>query len=67
VGLRKLEKGRGFELFQEKQRLEYVPGAAGAEAAKLEKFSDGSRTQIQWLPDVARADFCITLGIKLLT
>jgi hypothetical protein len=34
-----------------------VPGAAGAEAAKLEKFSDGSGTQIQWLPDVARADF----------
>jgi hypothetical protein len=63
--LRTLEKAPG-ELFQGKQvnevnrpegRPEFVPGEAVAEAAKLKKFSDAGRTQIQWLPDVGRADF----------
>jgi hypothetical protein len=50
-------KKLGGSSFFKGSRPEFVPGAASAEAAKLKKFSDGSRTQIQWLPDVARADF----------
>jgi hypothetical protein len=46
-----------------RRRLEFEPGLAGAEAAKLNKFSDASGTQIQWLPDAARTDFSITSGI----
>jgi hypothetical protein len=34
MALRKLEKAREFELFQEKQRPEFVPGAAGAEGQR---------------------------------
>jgi hypothetical protein len=37
-----------------RRRPEFEPGAAGAEAAKLFKFSDAGRTQIQWLSDAAQ-------------
>ena len=37
-----------------RRRPEFGPGVAGAEAAKLEKFSDAGGTQIQWLPDAGR-------------
>ena len=40
-----------------RRRPEFEPGIAGAEAAKLNKFSDAGGTQIQWLPDAARTDF----------
>jgi hypothetical protein len=40
-----------------RRRPEFVPGLAGAEAAKLKKFSDAVETQIQWLPDDARTNF----------
>jgi hypothetical protein len=54
---RHLKKLQGSSFFKRSSAPEFVSGAAGAEAAKLEKFSDGSRTQIQRLPDVVRADF----------
>jgi hypothetical protein len=38
------------------KRLEFVPGFAGVEAAKLKKFSDADGTQSQWLPDAGRTD-----------
>jgi hypothetical protein len=46
-----------------RRRPEFEPGPAGAEAAKLNKFSDAGGTQIQWLPDAGRTDFSITSGI----
>jgi hypothetical protein len=48
-----------------RRRPEFEPGLAGAEAAKLNKFSDAGGTQIQWLPDAARTDFSITSGIAM--
>ncbi len=46
-----------------RRRPEFEPGPAGAEAAKLKKFSDAGGTQIQWLSDDARTNFSITSGI----
>ncbi len=46
-----------------RRRPEFVPGAAGAEAAKFKKFSDAGGSQILWLSDAGRADFSITSGI----
>ena len=40
-----------------RRRPEFEPGFAGAEAAKLEKFSDAGGSQIQWLSDDARNQF----------
>jgi DNA gyrase/topoisomerase IV subunit B len=37
-----------------RRRLEFEPGEAGVEAAKLKKFSDGDGSQIEWLPDAGR-------------
>jgi len=39
-----------------RRRPEFVPGFAGAAAAKLKKFSDAGGTQIQWLSDAGRTD-----------
>jgi hypothetical protein len=36
---------------------EFEPGEAGAEAAKLKKFSDAGGSQIQWLLDAGRLTF----------
>ena len=33
-----------------RRRPEFEPGLAGAEEAKLNKFSDAGGTQIRWLP-----------------
>jgi hypothetical protein len=35
-------------------RPEFEPGVADAEAAKLKKFSEAGRSQIQWLSDAGR-------------
>jgi hypothetical protein len=43
-----------MDLFYAKQRPEFEPDEVGAEAAKLEKFSDAGGSQIQWLPDAGR-------------
>ena len=52
-----------------RRRPDFEPGAAGAEAAKLKKFSDGvpanvslegvgcRRVQKRWLPDAVRNQF----------
>ncbi len=60
-----------------RRRPEFEPGLAGAEEAKLKKFSAGvpedasslgwgaGGTQIQWLPDAARTDLSIMSGISL--
>ena len=40
-----------------RRRPEFEPGEAGAEAAKLKKFSDAGGSQIQWLSDAARNQF----------
>ena len=40
-----------------RRRPEFEPGFAGAEAAKLKKFSDAGGSQIQWLPDAGRTRF----------
>ena len=58
-------KKLGGSSFFKGSRPEFEPGLAGAEAAKLNKFSDAGGTQIQWLPDAARTDFSITSGIML--
>jgi hypothetical protein len=40
-----------------RRRPEFEPGKAGAEAAKLKKFSDAGGSQIQWLSDAVRNQF----------
>ncbi len=40
-----------------RRRPEFEPGEAGAEAAKLKKFSDAGGSHIQWLPTQAETDF----------
>jgi antitoxin (DNA-binding transcriptional repressor) of toxin-antitoxin stability system len=47
-----------------RRRPEFVPGAAGAEAAKLEKFSHGSKTQVQWLPNIKGNEIVIAMKGK---
>jgi hypothetical protein len=37
-----------------RRRPEFESGEAGAEAAKLEKFSDAGGSQNLWLPDAGR-------------
>jgi hypothetical protein len=37
-----------------RKRPKFEPGAAGAEAAKLKKFSDAGGSQVSWLSDAAR-------------
>ena len=37
-----------------RRRPEFGPGVAGAEAAKLKKFSDAGGSQIQWLSDAVK-------------
>ena len=48
-----------------RRRPEFESGKAGAEAAKLRKFSDAGGSQILWLPDAGRTDFRITSGITI--
>ncbi len=39
-----------------RRRPEFRAGSAGAEAAKLEQFSDGGGSQGQWLSDAGKTD-----------
>lgn len=40
-----------------RRRPKFKPGIAGAEAAKLNKFSDAGELQILWLLDAVRNQF----------
>ncbi|MBX7067501.1 MAG: NUDIX hydrolase [Parachlamydiales bacterium] len=46
-----------------RRRPDFGSGAAGAEAAKLKKFSDAGGSQNPWLSDTGRTDSSITSGI----
>jgi hypothetical protein len=47
-----------------RRRPEFESGVAGAEAAKLKKFSDAGGSQIQWLSDAVRNQILKLFGYK---